>query len=202
MDVPWGSLISMAVIALLPLLPSFVLFKYLPSFGSTDGPFQGLRFKFTGAFAGYVFVFLCLLLFMRGKESPAGCFDEWSVLGTFGYQRDATEPEPHDNLVVVRVIPPDLNLRQEGQFRFDHISIARGDQNRGLFPSLLFERKGYQVVTIPLDPNPSAYGSPQLDIHRDDQTRVIKITSKIVMQAEKPTEQYAADTAQKPQAVR
>ena len=46
--------LSLATILLLPLIPAFIIYKFLPE-SSTDvsGPYQGLSLKLKGAFAGY-----------------------------------------------------------------------------------------------------------------------------------------------------
>ena len=81
MDEPWKTLITLAAIVLLPVVPAFLLFRYLPSTGRAAGPLKGLNIKFTGAFAGYLTLFLSLLAVYRPKESPRGCFDDWTVSG-------------------------------------------------------------------------------------------------------------------------
>ena len=46
--------LSLAAILLLPLIPAFIIYKFLPA-SDTDvsGPYQGLSLKLKGAFAGY-----------------------------------------------------------------------------------------------------------------------------------------------------
>jgi hypothetical protein len=51
--------VYMLLILLLPLLPAFVLFRFLPSSSDVQGPFKGLTVQIGGAFAGY---FLTVLL--------------------------------------------------------------------------------------------------------------------------------------------
>lgn len=43
----------MLLVLLLPLIPAFVLFRFLPSAANVEGPFKGLTIKLGGAFAGY-----------------------------------------------------------------------------------------------------------------------------------------------------
>ena len=43
----------LAAVLLLPLIPAFLLYKFLPSRTSVSGPFKGLNLKLTGAFGGY-----------------------------------------------------------------------------------------------------------------------------------------------------
>ncbi|MEO8766378.1 MAG: hypothetical protein ABI416_18905 [Ginsengibacter sp.] len=43
----------LTAVLLLPLIPAFLLYKFLPSKTNVDGPFKGLNIKLTGAFGGY-----------------------------------------------------------------------------------------------------------------------------------------------------
>jgi hypothetical protein len=54
------------IIFLLPLIPAFLLYKFLPSKSTASGPFKGLNIKLSGAFAGY----FILLLFASGIAFP------------------------------------------------------------------------------------------------------------------------------------
>ncbi len=55
-------LITLATILLLPLIPAFLLYKFLPSKTSVIGPFKGLDVKLTGAFGGYFLLVLTSLM--------------------------------------------------------------------------------------------------------------------------------------------
>ena len=48
----------LAAVLLLPLIPAFLLYKFLPSKTSVAGPFKGLNLKLTGAFGGYFLLVL------------------------------------------------------------------------------------------------------------------------------------------------
>lgn len=48
----------LAAILLLPLVPAFLLYKFLPSRTNVSGPFKGLSIKLTGAFGGYFLLVL------------------------------------------------------------------------------------------------------------------------------------------------
>ncbi|XZF16605.1 hypothetical protein ACTHGU_10755 [Chitinophagaceae bacterium MMS25-I14] len=51
-------LTAMAGILLMPLIPAFILYKFLPSRTTVSGPFKGLDLKLTGAFSGYFLLVL------------------------------------------------------------------------------------------------------------------------------------------------
>src|SRR6185436_18365996 len=48
----------LAAVLLLPLIPAFLLYKFLPSKTNVSGPFKGLNLKLTGAFGGYFLLVL------------------------------------------------------------------------------------------------------------------------------------------------
>src|SRR5258708_14853061 len=53
MNTTYTFLYILAAVLLLPLIPAFLLYKFLPSRTSVGGPFKGLNIKLTGAFGGY-----------------------------------------------------------------------------------------------------------------------------------------------------
>lgn len=46
-------IITLSTILLIPLIPAFILYKFLPSKTVVTGPFKGLNVNLTGAFSGY-----------------------------------------------------------------------------------------------------------------------------------------------------
>lgn len=54
-------LLALTTILLLPLVPAFLLYKFLPSKTNVSGPFKGLTIKLTGAFGGYFLLVLTSL---------------------------------------------------------------------------------------------------------------------------------------------
>jgi len=76
-------LLIVAVIVLLPIVPAFLLFKFLPSRADASGPLQGLEIKLGGAFAGYfILVVLILSQLTRLKEIASPEPQVWKVTGT------------------------------------------------------------------------------------------------------------------------
>src|ERR1700716_3283566 len=58
MGATYTFLYVLAAVLLLPLVPAFLLYKFLPSKTSVSGPFKGLNLKLTGAFGGYFLLVL------------------------------------------------------------------------------------------------------------------------------------------------
>jgi hypothetical protein len=45
--------VILTTLLLLPLVPAFIIYKFLPSKTVVKGPFKGLNINLTGAFGGY-----------------------------------------------------------------------------------------------------------------------------------------------------
>lgn len=53
MGITTNFILVLSAMLILPLLPAFILYKFLPSKTNVSGPFKGLNLKLTGAFGGY-----------------------------------------------------------------------------------------------------------------------------------------------------
>ena len=51
-------LLHLSTVLIVPLLPAFILYKFLPSKTMVTGPFKGLNLNLTGAFGGYFLLVL------------------------------------------------------------------------------------------------------------------------------------------------
>ncbi|MEP6947864.1 MAG: hypothetical protein ABI863_01255, partial [Ginsengibacter sp.] len=58
MGATYTFLYVLTAVLLLPLIPAFLLYKFLPSRTNVSGPFKGLNLKLTGAFGGYFLLVL------------------------------------------------------------------------------------------------------------------------------------------------
>jgi hypothetical protein len=172
------AMIFMAMAVLIPLVPAFILFKMLPATGSLSGPWQGLNIKFSGAFAGYLIIFLCLLWI---RPVDFNHYHTWKVSGRLEIMpaKDETAPNIHD--VVVRVVPPHLDVMNEGKFSFE-VPVLENARGVPEFPALQLDLKGYQGVTVSLSQgSDKAYGSPDLKRRYDEEARTISIDAPIIL---------------------
>jgi hypothetical protein len=64
-------LVLTGVVLLVPMIPAYILFKFLPSSAIGKGPLQGLHVNFTGAFAGYFMVVLVAIPFTQYSQTKA-----------------------------------------------------------------------------------------------------------------------------------
>lgn len=111
-------ILLMAAVVLLPMVPAFVLFKYLHSKAKLTGPLAGFNVVLGGAFAGYVVVLIVIVKFLMPSlmpaKPPAPC-DVWTVTGRAEVDGDPAAVSwagPQGNLR-----PPDLHFfSSDGRF--------------------------------------------------------------------------------------
>jgi len=64
----------LTTLLLLPLIPAFIIYKFLPSKTAVKGPFKGLNINLTGAFGGYfllVIISIGLIYSLRNDKLSA-----------------------------------------------------------------------------------------------------------------------------------
>jgi len=155
--------IFVILMVLLPLIPSILLFRYLPSTGQLEGPFQGMKIKFGGAIAAYLVLVLIILLL---KPADWHHFHKYTVSGMVSAQHTPQEPSPSLHEVLFRLIPPSFAVHNDGTFSVEVI-VPDGDDGRPDYPSLQLDLPEYAGATISIDPGRSAYGSQQIPLKVD-----------------------------------
>ena len=165
-----------AAAIVLPMLPAWVLFKYLPSVGDASGPLKGLNVKFGGAFAGYLILFLSLLV---TRPADAKHFHLWTLTGNVVFQQPAGAPEPSVNGVLARVVPPRLSLMNQGVFEWE-IPVPEDESGTALFPTVEVDLAGYRGVTVPLGAN-HPYGVESIQALFDAKHHVITLKQPITL---------------------
>jgi hypothetical protein len=130
---------------ILPLVPSFLLFKFLPSRGNISGPLQGMQIKFGGAFAGYLILAFLLRPVVIKKLEPKPEYEVWTVEGdvvdnTGKRIPDILHPE-------IRLVP---NYRIErGHFNFKVLGNKVGE-NEVQFPSMFTKVPNFIDADFPM----------------------------------------------------
>lgn len=82
MELTNSNIIYLLAWFILPIIPAFVLFRFLPSGAIVEGPFKGLTVKLGGAFAGYFLLFIVLIpkMFNLIKEDDNNRV--WTISGS------------------------------------------------------------------------------------------------------------------------
>lgn len=135
-------LLQSCILVLLPLVPAFILFKFLPSSGNAGGDAFGLTWKFGGAFAGYLIVFLLL----QHAVGPLQGSEVWTVRGKV----DTGNATGIENLAVIKLHPPE-SFAPDGSYQFQVIVKKVGQQRE--FPKVMVDLRRLcgDIRTISLD---------------------------------------------------
>lgn len=145
----------LATLVLLPLIPAWLLFKYLPSGADTSGTLAGLKVKLGGAFGGYVALTVFLgWFFAHFLRGPV--YHDWHVSGALQFEGGGQPPHVADISCILK--PPMLDLEQGNGFEFD---IALPDTMRQP-PRLVFQVPGYEPRIVYLLEDPP-YGVQKVD---------------------------------------
>ena len=175
-----------AAVVLIPLLPAFVLYKYLPSKTTAKGPFRGLDIKLSGSFAAYFLLLLIVTSFViflikrRAPETgpPRYQFEVYTVLGKVELS-DESQTRPDYSGIKLSLAPPQMANNPDGSFSFQ-IPVRPDQIGQPDFPSLLIAHQDnrYETKTIPLGENfPNSLEGYTVDRNKDAKT--IRITNPI-----------------------
>jgi hypothetical protein len=179
-----------AAVVLIPLLPAFVLYKFLPSKTTASGPFQGLDVKLSGAFAGYFLVLLMVTSFViflikrRPTEipQPKYQYDVYTVLGRVELS-DSAQARPDYSGIKLSLAPPQMANTPDGSFSFQ-VPVRPDQIGQPDFPNLLIAHQDsrYETKTIPLSENfPNSLQGYTVERNKDSKT--IRITNPIKLVA-------------------
>ena len=162
----FSDLTYIAVVVLVPLIPAFLLYKFLPH-GRTEvgGPFKGLDIKLSGAFAGYFLVVLIvtsLVVFLIKTKPVAPCpvcptppatqYEVYTVTGKVDLEGDSKSPKIDSAQLTFSILPPERTVKPDGSFSLQ-IPVRPGQSGEPEFPDLIIghEDSAYDSATIPLD---------------------------------------------------
>jgi hypothetical protein len=121
-----GDVIVLAgTIVLLPLIPAFLLYYFLPAKTHVSGPFKGLRIQLTGAFAGYFLVAIGTATFVTSqlKTLQLKAAQLWTLRGSL----ELHPPTDSSFSVDLLVRPPDPEgVRSDGSFEIKDVPVLKG----------------------------------------------------------------------------
>ena len=192
-----SNLIYFVALILVPIIPAFILFKWLPSTAIVRGPLSGLQINVTGGFGGYFALLLLSYPFVTGMEHQLSA-QKWTIIGTIDTPVNA--PIQYETQILVH--PPFTSAESNGTF---HLELLIPDDQREdqsfKYPSIVVRRidpvtKKYTDATVPLDPNfaSSNYGGTDYKLRWDPSGRTVYIGKRITM-TEEPSTPYTLSTS-------
>ena len=193
MGTTYTFLYVLAAVLLLPLIPAFLLYKFLPSRTSVGGPFKGLNIKLTGAFGGYfllvitaIGIFFPLLKNEQAKiieqqnekikqlENSMNSHQQWIMKGNIL----STSPKQ----TKVFFDESGTNFWETGEFAMNF--NAELQQGKPVLPKALCifnNDDGYKVLNLSRDFNSDDIKNYRISF--DDSAHTIKIDSAINIQS-------------------
>jgi hypothetical protein len=171
---------NLLIALLVPLVVSFVLFKFLHSSAAVNGKivqagiFKGIQFDLGGAFAAYV-IMAAGLLYFYSYQVKLGNAKIWFVKGNVKLGGSDKNTSLNPSNIEIKVIPTTSNKVLENG-RFDIIVV--GDREN--FPSLAFRHPGFHDQPIEIFPRPGVDQNQQdYDIEIQEDTKKILINKCI-----------------------
>jgi hypothetical protein len=142
--VPDNFFLVTGTVVLLPLIPAYILFKFLPSEAAADGPYSGLSLKLKGAFAAYFVVLLAVMSFFH--TLPSNDVQLWTIKGKVA-------APGVDNVGDLRIsIVPDQSQQKTPDLAFKiRLMVPRDSQGKPDFPNIVIEHPLFNPQTIHLD---------------------------------------------------
>lgn len=173
-------LVILAALVLLPLVPAFVLFRVLRSRGRVDGQMGSFKIALGGAFGGYFALTVFISTFYSQTLSKAGV-EEWTVTGSFQFERGAEPPAIYCRL------SPVLTLDPGNRFEW-RIPVVKGTP----LPRIAVEPSGYEGDTLYLSNETNALNPPDHKMLVDAKRRLIAFQPIKFKRTEPPPVQLAA----------
>ncbi len=168
------NLTFLLVIILVPIVPAFVFFKWLPAEGNVAGTWHGMRIKLTGAFAGYFAIFLILIYLLQPKITPLSRVPPvWTVVGEIARDPQISpESQIHFNSSAET-----FTGKAYADYRFE-IRFRKSDDED--FPDVfLVTDPPKDFPTIPIHLSKQWTHLMQGVVDRDDANRILTLKSPI-----------------------
>jgi hypothetical protein len=162
------NIVVMLIIILVPIVPAYLLFKFLPSTAAADGPLQGLTIKLTGGFGGYFLIFLTLIGIRSSFQGTT--YEVWAVRGEL-IASDTGVLRYVDQRYVTLSAP---SMRSDS---LENLSLTFLRSSDGLYdyPHLQINYPNYQTLTYWLGPKDQNLRNEALPVSFDDKGRTIDL---------------------------
>lgn len=180
---------------LLPLIPSILLFKFLPSTAAVSGPFKGLQINLGGAVGAYFL--LVLVIWFGPSPTPPSPSEVWRVKG---YVQDENGNYLSADKVNMNVEPRSIDYLQDGSFEMQ-VLVKRDEQGEMKMPTLNVNwqpTQSFGNATIHLDPADQVSGQ-KYNLETNQAKRQIRIKEAIKLQQKVPEAPYAPPAGATPQ---
>ena len=137
--------ITLALLFLLPMVPAFVLYRFLPAAGEVGGTLYGVPIKLTGSIAGYVIVLLIGVNYVS-IDDVAGTdrYRLYTIAGTVKLEGMTEEPDYRQ--LTISYAPRSYEIGRpygEGQLDWKVVTLRPADAHTAGFQPLADILIGY-----------------------------------------------------------
>ena len=151
------TIIALAAVILIPLLPAYLLYKTLPATAVVQGPFKGLNVNLQGAFGGY-FVLVLLAFAVAQAFQPEDTYpryEEYELLGSVtldGQNDQQLDPRLFEMFMHPRVERVEGPIGRNNFEWATTLPLSRGDDGSLSWPyeRLLIEYPGFYTQQLNL----------------------------------------------------
>lgn len=167
-------LVIMAI--LVPLIPAYIIYRFLPSKTIVTGPFKGLNIQLSGAFGGYFLLVLVMTGFIYSRP-PQTTYEVWTIEGNIVLGKEGGVLKASD----ISVVPSLIEFPSDKRFRLD-VPIKRNQADQLIFPSLKVQHDGYETASLPIDEKTFVYRGKNYTVITDPKARTLKIDGDIELE--------------------
>lgn len=171
-EVPLNLLVLTCVI-LLPIVPSYLLFKVLPSTAIVNGPLHGLKINLGGAFAGYFSLVVLILCTHKMWQFHPPAYQLWELQGQITDDTGAAI-QPLDS-TDVQLTPPTFRANPDGTFNLTFSTTPTPAGGGVDYPNLIVSHANFEQRTISLDPLMLRRSASDLHVETDKAKQRITI---------------------------
>jgi hypothetical protein len=173
--------VYMLFVLLMPLIPAFLLFWFLPSSSEVEGPFKGLKIKLGGAFGAYIVAVVLSWQVAVSLLQPTWS-DNWNLIAHVNFDgSQAKHPSPSEALVLVH--PPTAVIDSSGVLQMQ-VTLPVVHTSASEIPSLIISHEGYEPVSVMLDPDGhhlAAYGGEDYKVSFDKRKHEIVVNKPVFL---------------------
>jgi hypothetical protein len=144
---------------IIPIIPAFVLFKFLKDAGGVRGTGKaaGFNWQLKGAFGGYAFIFLSLAAPIYKAITPPD--EDWKTIRVEGTLQVGGSIDPRSVSIVYR--PPSAEINEvNGKFGLA-VRVPKNSRPGDPSPYLLVGADRHKPVSVPLFDIPETAGGYQ-----------------------------------------
>lgn len=185
------NVVALLIIILVPIVPSYLLFRLLPEKAVVTGPFKGLRIDLSGAFGGYFLIFLVLIGVRGSFQSTA--YQKWVVTGQIVFPDTSSNRYIDPRYVTLSV--PSLRSDWDGNFTLDFVTTSDG---QFAYPHLYINYPGYQAETFWLGPKDQNVRNERLPVLFDPAHERIDLGAIQLVKSPSPPAEGPAATKPNP----